>query len=371
MTRTALKWVLSASLLGGLALPQIAGAQADSAATLAQLDASLPGDLINDPTSLDWATLGEGLKVTSVQGEQIPGGRAAAHFAIRTPGQNPWSIQAYVPLTAAIAQGDTVTFGFWARAAVPPSGSRTGQLSVRVQQNVDPWPGFGDTRLAIEPEWKWYEVSATATTAVSASNGVLVFQLGGARQEIEIGQTIVVKGVPRIIGDGARPQEPLPPQLEGKGTLVSKPDSREWAFGGPDTSRTPREDRSIYLRRAVQFVSPAASATASDIQALVPLSEAIKTGDKLLVAVAVKTVSAATEDGKAIIGIRIQENREPFAGFAENRFKVGPNWQLVQIRTTATMDLPAGAGMVALHFAGAEQSVDLGPVYVLKEPAAP
>ncbi len=73
-----------------------------------------------------------------------------------------------------------------------------------------------------------------------------------------------------------------------------------------------------------------------------PLTEAIKAGDKLLIAVAAKTVSATTDDGKALVGIRIQENRAPFAGFAENRFKVGSNWQLIQIRTTAAADLPAG-----------------------------
>lgn len=360
---------LAVLLLAVLAVP--AAAQTDNAAALAQLDASLPGDLINDPTSLDWSTQGENLKVTGIEGAEIPGGGAAAHFNVRTPGQNPWSVQVYVPLTAAIAKGEQVTFGFWARVAAPPSGSETGQLSVRIQENADPWPGFGDTQLAIGPDWKWYEVSATAANAVSQRAGVLVFQLGGLRQELEIGQTIVVKGAAKIIGDGARPQAPLPPQLEGKGVLISQPDSREWTFFGPDGSAAPREDGSIYLGRAVQFVSPGVGANLWDIHANIPLTQDIRTGDKLLIAVAAKTVSAATEDSKALVGVRVQENREPFGGFAENRFKVGPNWQLVQIRTTATMDLPAGGGLVTLHFAGAEQTVDVGPVYVIKEVAAP
>lgn len=371
MTRTRLRTIVAAGLMAGVALPTATAAQADNAASLAELDASLPGTLINDPTSLAWNTQGEGLEVDSVASEGIPGGGAAANFDVNDPGQNPWSVQVYVPLTADIAEGEVVTFGFWARAAEPPEGSDTGRLSVRIQKNVDPWPGFGDTQLTILPEWEWYEVSATATSDVPASNGVLVFQLGGARQEIEIGQTIVVKGADHIVGESAAPAVPLPPQLEGKGRLVNQPDSREWTFFGPEGSATPREDSTIYLGRAVRFVSPGVGANMWDIHANVPLTEAIKTGDKLLIAVAAKTVSAATDDGKALVGIRVQQNHEPHDGFADNRFTVGPNWQLIQIRTTAAMDLPAGTGLVTLHFAGAEQTVDLGPVYVLKEPAAP
>lgn len=169
----------------------------------------------------------------------------------------------------------------------------------------------------------------------------------------------------------AQEQAPLPPPIEGKGALISQPDSREWTFYGPGSSATPREDRTIYLGRAVRFVSPKVGANIWDIHVNVPLTEAIKAGDKLLIAVAGKTVSAATDDGRALVGVRVQENHEPYAGFADNRFKLGPNWQLIQISTTAAMDLPAGSGLVVLHFSGAEQTMDLGPVYVLKQPSTP
>jgi hypothetical protein len=354
-----------------LSLAGPALAQNDTAAALAQLDASLPGELINDPTSLDWATQGENLRVSSVTGGDTPGGGAAARYDVRRAGANPWSVQVYVPLTAGIARGEVATVGFWARTPTPPEGASGGQVSVRFQENADPWPGFGDTALAIGPDWQWHEVSATASTDVSARNGVVVFQLGAARQQVEIGQTIVIKGADRIRAEGPGPQIPLPPQLEGKGALISQPHSRDWVFGGPEASRAARDEPAIYLGRAVQFISPGASETPWDIQASVPLTGEVKAGDTLLIAVAAKTVSAAAEDGRALVGIRVQQNAAPYEGFAENTFKVGPNWQLVQIRTTATMDLPAGGGMVALHFAGAEQAVDVGPVYVLKEAPAP
>lgn len=371
MTRTAIGLALAAGLLGGLALPRAAIAQADNAAAIAALDAQLPGDLINDPTSLNWTTQGDNLRVGNITGGDTPGGGAATRFDVRRAGANPWSVQVYVPLTAEIARGEVVTAGFWARTATPPEGENGGRVSVRFQNNVDPWPGFGDTTLTIGPDWQWYEVSATATIDVSRRNATLVFQIGAARQQVEIGQTIVIKGADRIMAEGAGPQIALPPQLEGKGVLISQPHSRDWVFGGPAASRAARDEPAIYLGRAVQFTSPTTSETPWDIQASIPLTQDISEGDTLLIAVAARTVSAATDDGRALVGIRVQQNREPFDGFADNRFTVGPNWQLVQIRTTATMDLPAGTGLVALHFAGAEQAVDVGPVYVLKEPPAP
>lgn len=346
-------------------------AQADNAAALAQLDASLPGTLINDPTSLDWKTQGENLRVSNITDSAIPGGGAAARYAVRRAGPNPWSVQVYVPLTAEIPRGETVTAGFWARTQTPPAPGQPGQVRLRFQDNVDPWPGFGDAEVAVGPEWKWYEVSAVAAIAVPARNATLVFQIGGARQDIEIGQVIVVKGAARIVAEGVRPPEPLPPQLEGKGTLVSKPDSRDWSFAGAESSRKEREDKTIWQGRAVRMVSPVVGGNAWDIQAQVPLTEAIGTGDRLLIAVAAKTVVASTDDGKAVIGIRVQQAAAPYAGFADNTFKVGPNWQLIQIQTTATADLAAGEALVALHLSGARQEVDLGPVYVLKLPAAP
>jgi hypothetical protein len=87
-----------------------------------------------------------------------------------------------------------------------------------------------------------------------------------------------------------------------------------------------------------------------------------------LIAIAARTESAATPDGKAKVGVRVQSNTPPFDGFAQNSFTVGPNWQLIRIRTTATQGFAPGTASVALHFAGAAQVVDIGPVYVLKTP---
>lgn len=357
--------LLAASALG--ASPALAQSSApDPAQVLAQIDASLPGTLINDPTSQEWRTQGARLKVSSVVDPAIPGGGAAVQYEVRRAGANPWDLQAYIPLTGDIAVGDQVTFGFWARATSSQAADGLGQIRARVQRDQDPWPGFGDTPFAVGPDWRWYEATTTANIAIAQRQAFVVLQLAGAAQVLEVGQAFVVKGADRINGNGARPPVELPAQLAGRGSLISTPWQDEWTMQGPAGSYAGRAEPTIFLGHATQFTSPAASAQAWDIQASVPLTQALAEGDQIEIAVAARTVSAATEDGKARVGLRLQAATPPFDGFGDATFSVGPNWQLIRMRTTVSHALAQGNGVVALHFAGAQQVVDIGPVYVIR-----
>lgn len=334
------------------------------------LDAQLPGTIINDPTSLAWLPQGPDLKIQSVKGGDIPGGGAAARYTIPHAGAHPYDSGVNVPLTAAIAKADVVTVGFWARAVSADTGDGNAIVGVRVQRNEDPWPGFIDTKLTIGRQWNWYEASAMSDIDIPVGKGIVALQLGGSKQVIEIGQAIVVKGAssiqPQAGATGAVALE-MPPALVGKGTLLNQPQSRNWGYTGPGSCHADLADKTIFMGQATRFTSPSVGANPWDISANVPLSGEIKTGDVLLIALAVKTVSAGTDDGKALVGIRVQDNSaSDYAGFADNKFKAGANWQLIQLRTTATRDIAPGSAVVALHFAGAQQVVDVGPVYVLK-----
>jgi hypothetical protein len=84
-------------LAGALALASPAMAQ-DLSPELQALDAKLPGTLVNDPTSLDWATQGTSLKTKDVTDPAIPGGAAATQFDVKQAGPQPYAAQAFVPL---------------------------------------------------------------------------------------------------------------------------------------------------------------------------------------------------------------------------------------------------------------------------------
>ena len=375
--RKAGKWL--PGMLGAIGLAEDApvAAQAPpapsaSTGALAELQKQLPGTLINDPTRIDWPTQGAGLKVKAMQDAAIPGGGAARRYMVASKPANAWDAQTLVPLTAGIAKGQTVTVGFYARTLSAKTTDGKGVIGVRFQQDAPPYSGFADTTLPVGSEWQWYEVSGIADRAIAKDVAKVSIQLGGAAQELEIGQTIVIEGAPSILKRSApatMAQEPeLPPQLQNQGVLLNHPGERNWGSTGDAGTSQGRDEPKIWLGKATRFTATAVGANPWDVGTAIPIAGAIKTGDTLLIAIAARTESAAAPDGKAKVGIRIQSNTPPYDGFADNSFGVGPNWQLIRIKTTATRDFAPGTATVALHFAGAVQSVDIGPVYVIKMP---
>lgn len=65
-----------------LAAPAAEPAVAQDKAALKELDRQLPGDLVNDPSRIDWQSYGADLEASAVVDESIPGGGAARRFEI-------------------------------------------------------------------------------------------------------------------------------------------------------------------------------------------------------------------------------------------------------------------------------------------------
>ena len=359
-------WFFAGLALGAMWLPTVANSQ-DLSPELKALDESLPGTLISDPTGIDWPAIGAGFKSRAFAEQGIPGGGAAREFAIAKAGDQPYAIQAFVPLIGEVDKGETVTVGFWARAIEARTADGKGVLGIRFQQNAAPWPGFGEATVKLGPEWEWHEVSGTASTALTPKDGVVTFQLAGAKQTVQIGQTIVVKGAAKIAGASGATVVALPEPLKAeKGQLVNRPDQRGWFHTGPAGVATEREDKTIWLGRATRFTVAEKGANRWDVGTNIPLEQGITDGDRLLIAIAARAEATSAADGGAVVGIRIQSSEPPYSGFADNQFKVGPKWQLIRMRTIAAETIPAGKAQIALHFAEMPQTVDIGPIYVLK-----
>ena len=358
----------STAFSGGSALTQ-------DNASLSELDAQLPGDLVNDPSRIDWQSYGADLAASAVVDEGIPGGGAARRFEIKRAAEFIYTAGTNIPLTKSVATGDTITVGFYARTISADTDDGKGVLRVRFQRNVEPYPGFGEETLAISNEWEWYEVTATAEQRLRDSDGIIAIQFGRTRQILEVGQAIVVSGADTIAATGPVsvaaasfeiPELEMPETLEGLGTLINNPGQASWKFGGSVGTYENREEREIWMMRATRFAVEDAGSNLTDLAATVPINQAINEGDNLVIAIAARTISANTEDGKAVAASRIQGTNPPFESFASNRFRVGPQWQLIRIQTRAPRAYDAGGAELELYFGGSEQQVDLGPVYVFK-----
>jgi hypothetical protein len=160
-------------------------------AVLQALDDALPGTLINDPTKMNWTLYGQNGQSRQVRARGVPS-ELAYQVQSAVAGATTYEMGFNVPVTANVRVGEKITFAFWARTVRAATPDRQGIVGLRVQSNAAPYPGFGDTRLAIGTEWKLYEVKFVSDQAISSDVAVLGFQMSGARQTIEIGQTYVL-----------------------------------------------------------------------------------------------------------------------------------------------------------------------------------
>ena len=295
--------ILSAALLC-FAAPLLA-APPPRPAALQALDDALPGTLINDPTKLDWPVFG-GAAAKAVKYPDAPGG-AALQVNVPRVGAHIYDVGTNAPIEAAISAGQRVTVAFYARTLKAETADGQGVIAVRVQQNVAPYAGFADATLSIGPQWKLYEATGLAERDIPAGQAVVGFQLAGAKQTVEIGQTIVVEGAASIMASARMPE--LPPLLAGKGRLINTVNAQEsWALYGPGLGSKPVEARGTPGLSALQVSVPGKAGHAYDLGINVPINEALEEGDILNVAVLARTVSTDSPDGLGRITLRVQKN---------------------------------------------------------------
>jgi hypothetical protein len=354
-----------------LMLPTMLWAGEQPTPELQALDDALPGTLINDPTRLDWPTFGTGLTTKSVQNDSIPGGKAATQFSVPKAGAALYDTGANAPITAAIKPNTDITVAFYARTLSAETSDRQARIGVRVQQNEAPYSGFGDTTFVIGKEWKLYELSAKSNVAIAKGKAIVGFQLSGAKQVIEIGQTIVVSGTTSLTKKAAVATQSattdLLPQLQGKGQLISNPSNKDWVFYGSGGVRSTVPSPNIPGTggSAMLVKTSAPGANAYDVVASIPITDAIAAGDVLLIAVLARTAPDSSPDGTSKLGIRVQLDEPPYPGFGDNELTLSANWRLLQVKTTARSAIPTGKGVLSLHFAEAAQAIEVGQVYVL------
>lgn len=343
---------------------------------LAAFDAQVPGDLINDPTAIDWPSYGSRHETSTREAADIPGGGAARTFVVPVKGDAPYAVGANVQLMDGIRAGERITIGFYARTMQSERSDGQGIIGVRFQENTAPYAGFGDTTVLVGSKWNWYEVTAIADRNIRQSDAVAVLQLAGARQSLEIGQTIVVKGA-SAIALSQKPAEQqtatvdsaaieMPDALRGTGRLINNPANRGWGHSGTAGRWENISVPEIWLGEATRFIATKKGDNRWDLGTSIPIDIALETGDKITVAVVARSIEAETQSGNGLIYARIQGTSAPYDGFGDKAFEVGKSWQMVRIPVTITNAFDAGGAAIALHFAAARQNVEIGPVYVFK-----
>jgi hypothetical protein len=147
--------------------------------------------VISDPAATDWNFEGKP-KIKVVDAAGLPGGKALL-VTIGAKGANPWDVQARMGVKDGIAAGDTVTFGFYARADKPDPGKETATVTVRVQRAAAPYDAAVEGPLEIGKDWTFHCLTGAARTALAAAETNVSVQLAGEKHAIALGPWMATK----------------------------------------------------------------------------------------------------------------------------------------------------------------------------------
>lgn len=160
--------------------------------------------IISDAAAAAWAFEGAA-KVKPVDAPGVPGGKALS-VAVAAKGANPWDIQARLKLKDGVAAGDTVTFGFYARAEKPDPGKTTATVNVRFQRNAAPYDAALEGPVEIGPEWSFVCLAGPARIALAAADMSVSVQLAGDKHVVAFGPYMAT----RIPAQGPNVKSGLP-----------------------------------------------------------------------------------------------------------------------------------------------------------------
>lgn len=147
--------------------------------------------VISDPAASGWSFEGNP-KVKAVDAAGLPGGKGLL-VTIPSKGANPWDVQARMKVKEGVAVGDTVTFGFYARADKPDPGKETATVTVRVQRGAAPYDAALEGPLEIGKEWTFHCLTGPAKTALTATEAEVSVQLAGEKHAVAFGPWMATK----------------------------------------------------------------------------------------------------------------------------------------------------------------------------------
>jgi len=188
-------------LVSSFSTPIMASDDAAIQQALEMLDAQLPGKLINNPYKIKWNGYGSDKKASIVKSEGAPGG-TAYKVVVKKKKKDFWETAIRIPMTETVAKGDVILVSYWARAAKPQKGKETGDITIALQRNIEPYDSVFEKRTALDKEWKLYNVTGKAKREYAADKTNLNFNLAHSKQTLEFGQFYIMNLGPN--GDASK-----------------------------------------------------------------------------------------------------------------------------------------------------------------------
>ncbi|MEQ7872497.1 hypothetical protein ABDK56_00610 [Sphingomonas sp. ASV193] len=149
------------------------------------------GELLNDPDDRNWVAYGDAQTVLATSTDVFT--RKATLQTVAVAGANPYDAGLNAPIKGAIRAGDRLLVAVLARAKSAETADGTGLVTLRLQKNQAPYPGWGEQPIHPAPGWKLFQWQTTAQFDLPAGEGEVALHSGTAKQAIEFGPVYVIR----------------------------------------------------------------------------------------------------------------------------------------------------------------------------------
>lgn len=148
--------------------------------------------------------------------------------------------------------------------------------------------------------------------------------------------------------------------------VINSPPVQSWQVTGLRATPRPVRAQGVLGDQAIRVAVPRPGANPWDIAGQMPIAGQIDQGDTILLAVWARTHTPPEGERFGVIsGIRVQQSTAPYTAIAQDSAVVPSEWTMVYASGVAQQDYPGGSTNVSVHLAGAAQTIELGPAFVL------
>ena len=184
-----LAWTAAAAL----ALTNPAAAQdATMDDAIAALNEAFPGTLIHNPMMTKFEVAGSDMRAKTVDAPGTMTGKAAS-VRLKKRKPKPWDAPYRATIDGEVKKGDRIQVYYYARTAKPARGMDTGDVSMFLGRNVEPYDYIIAEEFKPGTEWQLKSLTGTANADFPAGSVKLEYQMGRHAQTVEFGPVYVTK----------------------------------------------------------------------------------------------------------------------------------------------------------------------------------
>ena len=164
----------------------------------------------------------------------------------------------------------------------------------------------------------------------------------------------------------AAPAQQQPAEDDIASHIISVPVPDRYRVDGLQRGARVRSDPAVQGGKALRVPVPGRSEQAWSVAIAVPISQAVRAGDNLVLAFWARLEEGDHGATSATLPYNaVQMSSEPYTAVFSGPATIGPEWQMFEVRGRADRDYAADALNVAMHLATGRQTVDIGPVFVV------